>query len=417
MYKVGTFVDLKKVDASGESPVYLIVRKCGGGRFWLATGLQSCGRLEGMSISKGTRNARVRTLSLCRIMSEAEDVLRRKEVQEMSMQEVKELLSEEVLGVVPKSKRRTLSDYVMDFASTKRDATRSLYEITGRKVAEFSAQATLESVDSDWLERFRRWCLDNGMRINGAGKELRNVRAVFNWARRKGFTRNYPFLDYSIVEEETMPNNIGVEDICRLRDYPCEDWQKKYVDFFMLSFYLAGINPVDLLNLRSDSLSGGHLRFVRKKTDKEGARKIKAITLPVVDEARAIIGKYPSKDGYLLGFMDGRADYRSFMKKCNEALKKVGGHRIVPDKIGRMRKIEYLPILPQITLYTARYSFGSIAANDLDISERTIGLCLGHSWSKNVTARYMAHDQRKVDAAVIRVAEFVREYRCPDNRC
>ena len=80
---------------------------------------------------------------------------------------------------------------------------------------------------------------------------------------------------------------------------------------------------------------------------------------------------------------------------------------IVPDKIGRMRKVVYHPILPNITLYTALYTFGSIAANDLDISERTIGMCLGHSWSKNVTSRYMAHDQRKVDDAVQRIADYV----------
>ena len=68
--------------------------------------------------------------------------------------------------------------------------------------------------------------------------------------------------------------------------------------------------------------------------------------------------------------------------------------------------MEYRPICPNITLYSARYSFGSIAANDLDISERTIGMCLGHSWAKNVTSRYMATDQRKIDSAVKRVVGF-----------
>lgn len=62
---------------------------------------------------------------------------------------------------------------------------------------------------------------------------------------------------------------------------------------------------------------------------------------------------------------------------------------------------------PDITLYTARYSFGSIAANELDIPEQTIGQCLGHSWSRHVTARYIAHDQRKVDDAVRRVVALI----------
>lgn len=407
MYKFYPFVETKKVDAFGESPVYLIVSRKGGGKFWLATGLASKGKLEGMSFSKQTRNARTRTMVLCRMMADAEAVLQRKEVLEMPPAAVKALLQEEVLGIAPKAKEKTIADYIGEFAETKRESTRVLYGITQRKVAEFDERATLDDVDFAWLERFRQWCLAQGMKINGAGKELRNIRAVFNWARKKGATQNYPFLDYSIVEEETEPNSITADDLRRLRGYECEEWQEKYVDFFMLSFYLAGINPVDLLQMRSDALKDGHLRFIRQKTNKEGTRKVRTIVLPVVDEARRIIEKYPSREGYLLGFMDGRKDYHSFIKKCNEALKKVGSSEIVPDKIGRMRKVVYHPILPNITLYTARYTFGSIAANDLDISERTIGMCLGHSWSKNVTSRYISHDQRKVDAAVQRVVEYV----------
>ena len=407
MYNFYPFVETKRRDTRGESPVRLIVRKRGCGKFWLATGLTSKGKLEGNSFPKGTSCARAKTLSLCRIMAEVEEVLLRKGVQEMEPAEVKALLAEEVLGVAPKVKVMTLADRIGEFAETKRKSTKVLYGITQRKVAEFDERATLDDVDFAWLERFRQWCLAKGMKINGAGKELRNIRAVFNWARKKGLTQNYPFLDYSIVEEETEPNNISVEQLCELRDYKCEPWQEKYVDFFMLSFYLAGINPADLLQMRSDALKDGHLRFVRQKTNKEGTRKVRTIVLPVVDEARKIIEKYPSREGYVLGFMDGRQDYRSFIKKCNEALKKVGTSEIVPDKIGRMRKVEYHPILPNITLYTARYTFGSIAANDLDISERTIGMCLGHSWSKNVTSRYISHDQRKVDTAVQRVVEYV----------
>lgn len=36
-----------------------------------------------------------------------------------------------------------------------------------------------------------------------------------------------------------------------------------------------------------------------------------------------------------------------------------------------------------------------------------IGRCLGHSWSKTVTARYIADDRSKADMVVRRVAEYV----------
>lgn len=397
---------MTRANADGSFPVYIIVKNRKG-RFFVNTGMTTCGKLDGRVFPKLDKSWKQKTAILGRMVADVERVCLQSSLYDADNKQLKAEIQREVFGVQPKEAVVRLHEHIAAFAETKKQSTGVLYSITSRKVCEFDCKATLSSVDEGWLSRFNGYCLANGMSVNGAGKELRNIRAVFNWCRRSGVTQNYPFASYSITEEETMPNNLCADDIRRLRDYPCEPWQEKYVDFFMLSFYMAGINPSDLLSMRKDAVKNGHVSFVRRKTDKQGAKKIHTIVLPLVDEARMIIDKYPSRDGYLLGFMDGRADYRSFMKKCNEALKKIGTKELVPDKLGKLRKVVYHPLFPNITLYSARYSFGSIAANDLDISEQTIGQCLGHSWSKHVTARYIAHDQRKIDAAVRRVAAFV----------
>ena len=409
--KIYTYVSKARANADGSFPVYLII-STRQGRFFVNTGLTTCDRLVDMSFPKSDRNWKQKTVLLGKYYAEVESLCLTKDIAELSNAELKVRIQQEVFGISKKVKPTTLSDVVMAFAATKREHTRTMYELTARKVDGFlgvrtAKHAGLADVDAEWLDAFRRYYLDDGMSINGVGKELRNIRAVFNWARRKGMTQNYPFLDYHIVEEETVPNNLSAEDLMRLRDYPCEGWQKPYVDFFFLSFYLAGMNPVDLLSLKADAVSDGHITFVRQKTNKEGCGKIRTVTLPVVPEAQEIISRYPSREGYLLGFMDCRNTYRSFTRVCNDALQKIGPSRKVKDKVSKLRKIEYEPLFPDITLYTARYSFGSIAANDLDISERTIGMCLGHSWSKNVTSRYMATDQRKIDNAVKRVVEYL----------
>lgn len=400
------YVDTTRANADGTYPVYIIVKN-NKGRFFMNTGMSTCAKLDGHTFPKADKNWRQKTTILGNMLAGVERVCLQQQLMDVSNKDLKAEIQREVFGVVAKRETGRLHRYVRMFAETKKASTRTLYGITARKVESFDEKATLDSVDAAWLESFRQHCIGSGMSINGAGKELRNVRAVFNWARRQGKTRNYPFLDYSIIEEETTPNNISVGQLRMLRDYSCEPWQEKYRDFFMLSFYLAGINPVDLLLCKAESVKGGHLSFVRRKTDKEGQKKIRVIVLPVVAEAAAILRKYKSTDGWLLSFMDGRADYRSFLKKANDALKKIGPSEKVADKVGKLRKVEYHPILPDITMYTARYSFGSIAANELDISERTIGMCLGHSWSKNVTSRYMANDQRKIDDAVRKVVRFV----------
>lgn len=400
--RIHPYVDTTRSNSDGTYPVYVVVKNKQG-RFFVNTGLTTTDKLVGMLFPKADKAGKAKTTLLGKYLADTEVLCLQSELSQTDNKQLKKEIQEKVFGLVPKTS--TLSDYIYEFAGTKTEQTRSIYELTARKVLDFDRKASL-SVNKEWIESFRSHYLEQGMSINGVGKELRNIRAVFNWARRRGLTQNYPFLDYHIVEEETVPNNISVEDLRRLRDYPCETWQKPYVDFFFLSFYLAGINPVDLLSLKSDAIKDGHLTFIRQKTNKQGSTKIRTITLPVLPEAQEIIGRYPSEEGWLTGFMDCRNSYRSFARACNDALQKVGPSRKVKDKVGKLRKMEYEPICPEITLYSARYSFGSIAANDLDISERTIGMCLGHSWAKNVTSRYMATDQRKIDNAVRKVIGY-----------
>lgn len=408
--KVYSYTDMTRANADGLFAVYLIVKNARG-RFFLNTGLVTCGRLTGNVFPKGDPQGRQKTAVLGRYLAEAQRVCLEQELAGVDNATLKTILKSKVFGVEEKHAKLLLRDCVMRFAQEKKYSTRVLYEITARKVEAFevatkSRQTGLDDVDAAWLEGFRTWGMAQGLTVNGVGKELRNIRAVMNWARKGGLTQNYPFLGYVIVEEETRPNDMSLEELRQLRDWPCEPWQERYRDFFMLSFYLAGMNPGYLLLLPADAVRDGHVSFVRRKTDKEGARTIRQVTLPVVDEAQAIIDRYRGRD-YLLSFMDGRKEYASFVKECNKALKKIGRREIVPDKAGKLRKVVYHPLLKDVTLYAARYTFGSIAANELDISERTIGMCLGHSWSRQVTSRYISHDQRKVDMAVRRVVELV----------
>lgn len=405
MKKIYPYVNMTRANADGSFSVFLIVKGTRG-RFFVNTGITTCGRLVGMEFPVEERARKQKTTLLGKYIAQVESVCLNAELAGMSDEDLKKKIQKDVFDIEKTDRSTTLSHIVRLFAETKRPQTRAIYENTARKVADFDKKATLD-VDASWIASFREHYIGSGMSVNGIGKELRNIRATFNWARRKGMTQNYPFLDYHIQHEETEPNNVSVEDLRRLRDFPCDTWQKPYVDFFFLSFYLAGINSVDLLQMRRDALKDGHISFVRTKTNKDGANVIRTVTIPVLPEAQEIIDRYPSREGWLLGFMDSRNTYRSFVRVCNDALQKVGPSWKVKDKAGKLRKMEYQPICPHITLYSARYSFGSIAANELDLSERTIGMCLGHSWAKNVTCKYMAHDQKKVDDAVRRVVEFV----------
>lgn len=224
---------------------------------------------------------------------------------------------------------------------------------------------------------------------------------MFNWAIDNELTDKYPFRRFKIKQEKTAINNITVDQLRQLRDYPCEPWQEIYRDLFMLSFYLCGINIGDMLLLTKDNVRNGRIVYKRQKTGH-------LYDLPIADEAKRIIECYKG-ERYLLSPMDELTDYHTFTSHANKALKKIGPSEKVADKVGKRRKVVYHPILPDITTYTARYTFASLGA-ELDIPRETIALCLGHAWT-DVTAHYIAYDRKKIDEAVRRIVDYVNEDR------
>ena len=390
--KVTVFVNEKKRNSQGMMPVSLRITADDGVRFLLSTGMSTPKKFSGMEFPRSDSGWKVKSMMLSRMYN---DIMGFGFSHKgMPGRRLKEELPS-VIGT-RNGKRNLLCERMREFAGTKRAAsTRSIYLLTADKVESFDASATFESVDVRWLREFEDMCRKT-MSVNGTAIQLRNIRAVFNWAINNEWTEKYPFRRFKVRQEIVAIRNISVETLARFRDWNVDPWQEIYRDLFMLSFYLCGVNAGDLLLCRG--LTNGRFVYHRKKTGR-------LYDLPVYDEALHIINKWRGKE-YLLCPMDSYGNYLNFLHHWNDALKKIGTQEIVPDKTGRRRKIIYHPLVDGMTTYTARYTFASVCA-ELDIPRETIALCLGHSWS-DVTARYLAYDKRKkVDEAVRRVIDYV----------
>lgn len=391
--KVKVYIDGRRPNSDGSMPVYISVsnkRK----RFFVNTGLLSKNKFEGREYPSSEPNYRAKTMVLNNKLLAVEEYCLQHE--DMPIPELKNSISI-LLNRRPKTSKKTFADYAMEFAETRRaESTKSLYRITSKKVREFDDKATFETITPEWLRRFEARFLET-MEVNGLAIQLRNIRAVFNWAINNGLTEKYPFRRFKIKQERTVMRNLSAEQIATLRDYPVEKWQEEYRDLFMLSFYLCGANAGDMLDCKA--LTNGRFVYHRKKTGR-------LYSLPVGAEALAIIKKYRGKSR-LLSPLDRYSDYSDYLHHWNDALQKIGTQRKIKDKAGKIRKIEYTPLFPDIrlTTYVARYSFASIAA-ELDIPRETIALCLGHAWS-DVTSHYIFYSIKKIDEAVRKVIDYV----------
>lgn len=274
----------------------------------------------------------------------------------------------------------TFSEFFKKFGENHRARrTRELYSATWRKIERFAEDARelkFEDITREWLDSFFLWLAKDSPSVNARNIHLRNIRSVFNAAIDEELTTLYPFRRYRIKPVETPKRSLSPEQLRYIFNADVPGGKRKYRDLFKLSFLLIGINIGDMLLLAPDSMQNGHIEYNRQKTHR-------LYSIKLLPEAEELIKLYKGEH-HLLSPLDKCQDYRNFAAKLNNVLQS---------------------IMPGVTTYYARHSWATIAAS-LDIPKETIAAALGHG-GNTVTDIYIKFDQRKVDAANRRVADFV----------
>lgn len=394
--KYRIYVDESKKRHDGQSPVVLIFENCGS-RFKVATGMFTTAKFKGREFPQEDPLHRVKTVALSKKLLAVDEYLIMND--HVAFNKAKE----EIKCILDGGARmqKPITYYMEKLAKERNESTAKFYIKTAKKIKDFDPNATFDTIDANWLRKFDTYLKENGnATVNGRAIHLRDIKAVFNAAIADEITTKYPFRKFQIKSENVPIRNITLEQIRQLRDCKVEPNFRIYRDLFMLSFYLCGINPVDLLHLTKDNIKNGRIVYIRHKTHK-------MYDIPLPPEAKEIFKMYKGEK-YLLEVMDYYgSDYVHFLSKWNKKLKRLGNLRMYERADGRKCLRMGEPILPTLTVYAARYTFASLGAA-LEIPRETIALCLGHSWA-DVTAHYISYDMKRIDDAVRKIIDYVNE--------
>lgn len=291
-------------------------------------------------------------------------------------------------------------DYVVpvynEYITLARTAnTASTYRTSLNSLKEFEPDIDtlrFHDITVAWLRKYQQWLLDSrGMEINGANVYLRNLRTIFNYAKNNELTTaRYPFKDIDMSTTEPNTEEIEYSDFLDWATVPIPDKvpndrnKPLYRDLFMLSFYLCGIRPVDLLHVKKNQIVGGRLVYYPQKL---GGRT--KLSIKIEPEAWEIIERYEGEE-YLLDILEKRSDYKQFCKQWNAGLRTIG-YGYVPHQT------KYLGLLNHVTAYDARRCWGTYAYNILDTPMDIISQAYGHKSGLRVTNFYVKRDMSKVD--------------------
>lgn len=221
---------------------------------------------------------------------------------------------------------------------------------------------------------------------------MRDLRLLFNAARGKYndedtgciLIPHYPFRKYKIVEAPApIKRNLTIHQILYIRDFEIsfEGRMQMARDLFMLSFYLCGMNAVDLY--KADELKNGRINYNRSKT--EGRRKDRAfISIKVPKES------YPLIDKYFGNLSKKYAVNAGLVRGISYGLNKL------TEAINDYYKIKIFD--SAIEFYMARHSFANFARNTCRFSKDDVALALNHiDLSRRTTDIYISSDWSIVD--------------------
>lgn len=295
------------------------------------------------------------------------------------------------------------------FAETRNaERTREIYLETHKKILRFDSKAkrlSFEDITKSWLDRFEHYLSsEEHLAPNTIAIHLRNIRAVVNEAIDDEVTGTYAFRKKKIKYQTTPKRSFTLERLQELWNYPCEPFQRKYIDAFKLSFLLIGINVVDICKLTSKNIVDGRLEYIRSKTGRFYSIKLEP-------EAIEILERYKGKE-LLFGPAEGFKKYKSFANSLDRGLKDIGPVIQVPNpnwKRGSKKHryhIQHTSAFPGISIYWARHSWATIAA-EIDIPDATISAGLGHGHGDKTTAIYVNFRQRKVDEANRDIIDYI----------
>jgi site-specific recombinase XerD len=287
------------------------------------------------------------------------------------------------------------SVYVQYTNSRRAKRTRELYEYTLKLMRDFDKSLQLkafEEITLDWLIRFDNY-LSKSQSVNTRAIQLRNIKAVFNYAiKNLEICTCYPFHKFTIKETETPKRSLESEQLRKLFTLQLPETTKhrvdrkkqKVLDIFRLSFYLRGIRPVDLVHLKKKDVINNRVEYIARKGGSH-------YSIYLEPEAWAIINKYKGKGDYLLDILDNcKTDegFRNFFGKSNKVIK------------------ELLPDFPPLSAYWARHSWATLAI-ELGYSMETVSMGLGHLHGEKVTLVYVAFRQKAVDECNRALIDYV----------
>lgn len=270
--------------------------------------------------------------------------------------------------------------------NTHRFGMAKLYRTTKESIKRFTKErdVLLKEINYTFVSDYIDFLRGNGIKENSIQMYLRNLRSIYNKARKEGLitVKDSPFEDIKMNGTTTIKRAVNKDVMRRIAyaDLSANKEMERVRDLFMFSFYTRGMSVVDMLYLKHSDIRNGNIYYARNKTNQN-------IQIAITEPLQKLIEKYRTDSIYVWSYLTDSSksslyrQYRNALTQINKYLKRIG---------------TLLGLDAPLTTYVARHSWATIA-KDEGISIAAISEGLGHTTEKTTQIYLKSFDCSMID--------------------
>ncbi|MBO6524167.1 MAG: tyrosine-type recombinase/integrase [Balneolaceae bacterium] len=245
----------------------------------------------------------------------------------------------------------------------------------------------ISRVDQKFLNEMQEYMTHElGNKPNTVRNKLQRFRGLVNEAFKQGLISKDPYYQFERVKREKVSRaKLGEKEINRIVNLELEKgselWHVR--NYFIFSFYMAGIRFSDICTLTPENLVDGRLKYEMKKT---GSTKNIKLLEPAIEILK---GYNTDKKGYIFPILNEVYKDEFVLRK------KISSKNVIVNRhlkeLAKQAKID-----ENISFHVSRHSFANYALQK-GMGVYSISKALAHSNLKTTEVYLKSFDEELLD--------------------
>jgi len=193
---------------------------------------------------------------------------------------------------------------INDYRSSGHIGQANVYSDAKRALKKFlyDKDIAFEEIDLAFLKRYERHLRQRKVKTSTFSIYMRTLRAAINKAIEEGYTKQYPFKEYSIPKSEASRRALSLKEMDSILYHEKIDKTTDDYRIMVFSYFTVGMNYTDIARLTWDNIRGNEIHYDRQKIHHK-------IIIPIHEKVSEVLNHYRQITGNVLDINGQNSNY------------------------------------------------------------------------------------------------------------